>query len=55
MFLPNHPSGDPTPSRGDIAMTQEIDKAAETLGISFHDHFAIGRKGHASFRNVGLL
>jgi DNA repair protein RadC len=45
MFLHNHPSGDPTPSRDDIAMTKEIDKAAKTLGISIHDHLVIGRKG----------
>ncbi len=29
--------------------------AAEALGISIHDHLVIGRKGHASFRSLGLL
>jgi DNA repair protein RadC len=33
----------------------EIRKAAEALGISIHDHLVIGRKGHASFRSLGLL
>ena len=28
---------------------------AGALGISIHDHLVIGRKGHASFRNLGLL
>ena len=51
----NHPSGDPKPSREDIEMTKEIKKAAEALGISIHDHLVIGRKGHASFRSLGLL
>jgi DNA repair protein RadC len=51
----NHPSGDPRPSRDDIEMTKEIRKAAEALGISFHDHLVISRKGHASFRSLGLL
>jgi hypothetical protein len=51
----NHPSGDPKPSRDDIEMTREIRKAAEALGISIHDHLVIGRKGHASFRSLGLL
>jgi DNA repair protein RadC len=38
-----------------IEMTCEIRKAAEALGISMHDHLVIGRKGHASFRSLGLL
>jgi hypothetical protein len=54
-LLHNHPSGDPKPSRDDIEMTKEIAKAAEALGISMHDHLVIGRKGHASFRSLGLL
>lgn len=51
----NHPSGDPKPSRADIEMTREIKSAAGALGISIHDHLVIGRKGHASFRSLGLL
>ena len=51
----NHPSGDPKPSRDDIEMTREIKTAAEALGIVIHDHLVIGRKGHASFRSLGLL
>ncbi|KAF0104008.1 MAG: DNA repair protein RadC [Rhodospirillaceae bacterium] len=47
----NHPSGDPKPSRDDI----EIKAASEALGIAIHDHLVIGRKGHASFRSLGLL
>lgn len=54
-LLHNHPSGDPKPSRDDIEMTKEIRRAAEALGISIHDHLVIGRKGHASFRSLGLL
>jgi hypothetical protein len=48
-------SGDPKPSRDDIEMTREIKTAAEALGIVIHDHLVIGRKGHASFRSLGLL
>jgi DNA repair protein RadC len=55
ILVHNHPSGDPKPSRDDIEMTREIRKAAEALGISIHDHLVIGRKGHASFRSLGLL
>jgi DNA repair protein RadC len=55
ILVHNHPSGDAKPSRDDIEMTREIRKAAESLGISIHDHLVIGRKGHASFRSLGLL
>jgi len=51
----SHPSADPKPSRDDIAMTHEIKAASEALGISIHDHLVIGRKGHASFRSLGLI
>lgn len=55
ILVHNHPSGDPKPSRADIEMTREIKSAAGALGISIHDHLVIGRKGHSSFRNLGLL
>ncbi len=55
ILVHNHPSGDPKPSREDIEMTREIKAAASALGISIHDHLVIGRKGHASFRSLGLL
>ena len=51
----NHPSGDPTPSRADIAMTKEVQAAAEALGIALHDHVIVTRADHASFRELGLL
>lgn len=51
----NHPSGDPTPSRADIEMTQEVKHAAMALGITLHDHVIIGRGGYLSFRREGLL
>ncbi len=55
ILVHNHPSGDPKPSRDDIEMTREIRRAAEALSIAIHDHLVIGRKGHASFRSLGLL
>jgi len=55
ILVHNHPSGDPTPSRGDIDMTREIVKAASPLGIAIHDHIVIGRKGHVSFKGQGLI
>ncbi len=55
ILVHNHPSGDPTPSRADIAMTKQVIAAAEPLGIVVHDHLVIGRDSHASFRSLGLL
>jgi DNA repair protein RadC len=55
VLVHNHPSGDPTPSRSDIAMTREIVAAAKALHIEVHDHLVIGRGNHASFKALGLL
>jgi DNA repair protein RadC len=55
IIVHNHPSGDPTPSRGDIDMTKQVKEALETIGITLHDHVVIGRTGHTSFRATGLL
>jgi DNA repair protein RadC len=50
--LHNHPSGDPTPSRADIQMTQAIIKVAKPLGIAVHDHIIVGRDRHASLKGL---
>ncbi|MEJ0020126.1 MAG: DNA repair protein RadC [Acetobacteraceae bacterium] len=55
ILVHNHPSGDPTPSRDDIAMTQQIKGAAATLSIVLHDHIVIGNGQWLSFRKEGLL
>ncbi len=55
ILVHNHPSGDPTPSKADIAMTREIVAAAKALSIAVHDHLVVGRGGHASFKSLGLL
>jgi len=51
----NHPSGDPTPSRQDIAITRDLIAAAKPLGIAVHDHVIIARGGHTSLRAEGLI
>ncbi|MBA4806431.1 JAB domain-containing protein [Brevundimonas sp.] len=51
----NHPSGDPTPSQADIAMTRQIVDGAKLFGLQVHDHLVIGREGTASFRSLGLF
>ncbi len=55
IMVHNHPSGDPTPSKADIEMTREVQRAAASLGIALHDHVIISRAGHNSFKSLGLL
>jgi DNA repair protein RadC len=55
ILVHNHPSGDPTPSKADIAVTKDIVKAAQPLGVTVHDHLIIGRGRHTSLRDLGLL
>lgn len=55
ILVHNHPSGDPTPSACDISMTEHIQRAAEIMNITLHDHLVIGRSRSFSFRSDGLL
>lgn len=45
VLLHNHPSGDPTPSPDDLAMTRRIKKAGDVIGIDLLDHIIIGHQG----------
>jgi DNA repair protein RadC len=55
ILVHNHPSGDPTPSRADVEMTQEIKAAGAVLSVVVHDHIIVGNGRHLSFRREGLL
>jgi DNA repair protein RadC len=55
ILVHNHPSGDPSPSRQDIALTRDIVEAGKHLGITVHDHVIVGANGHSSMRSLGLL
>lgn len=55
ILVHNHPSGDPTPSRADIEMTNQIVESTKNLGITVHDHIIVGKEGHASFRGLSLI
>ncbi|MFN3274788.1 MAG: RadC family protein, partial [Paracoccus sp. (in: a-proteobacteria)] len=55
ILVHNHPSGDPTPSEADITMTARIAQAAESMGMTIHDHLIIGKSREISFRSEGLL
>lgn len=51
----NHPSGDPSPSRADIAATHRLAETAVNLGIILHDHLIFSGEECRSFRELGLL
>lgn len=46
----NHPSGDPTPSPEDIAVTQRLIQSGKTLGIDVLDHIVLGRRNSVSIQ-----
>ena len=49
----NHPSGDPTPSPDDRAITLRLAAAAETLGLELLDHVIVSAGGWASLKTEG--
>ncbi|MCR8724424.1 RadC family protein [Frigidibacter sp. ROC022] len=55
ILVHNHPSGDPTPSDSDVAMTAQIESAARAVGLSLHDHLIIGKSTELSFRSAGYI
>lgn len=55
ILLHNHPSGDPTPSSNDLALTRRLSSAGEILGISVLDHMVFGEKTYTSMRDMGLM
>lgn len=55
VLVHNHPSGDPTPSRADIDMTRDVQRAAHAVGMAVHDHLVVGKGRYVSFKNTGLI
>jgi DNA repair protein RadC len=50
LLVHNHPSGDPTPSREDRAVTDQLSEAGRLLGISVLDHIVVARQSCVSIR-----
>lgn len=51
----NHPSGDPTPSPEDRAVTEQLREAGKVLDVPLHDHVIVGSSRYFSFAEAGLL
>ena len=51
----NHPSGDPKPSKDDVALTRRLVDAGELMGIAVIDHLILAERGFRSLREAGDL
>lgn len=55
LFVHNHPSGDPEPSREDLDITTRLRQAGELMGVRVLDHIIIGSNRYVSLADRGLL
>jgi DNA repair protein RadC len=55
VLVHNHPSGDATPSRQDMQLTERLSEAAACVGVPLVDHVIIAGDEHRSLLNLGLL
>lgn len=55
ILVHNHPSGDPTPSRADIDLTRDIERALAPFEIRVHDHLVVGARETISMKAKGLI
>ena len=55
ILVHNHPTGDTTPSRPDIQITQKIKEILQTIDVSLHDHIIVAKGNYISFKMLGLL
>ncbi len=55
VVLHNHPSGDPSPSRADIATTEHLSQAGKLVGVPMVDHVIIGDNQYVSMKERGYL
>jgi len=55
IFVHNHPSGDPEPSKEDVELTKRLTKAGEIIGIDVLDHIIVCDKSYLSLKAKGLF
>lgn len=55
IFVHNHPSGDPTPSKQDLESTERLEEGGQLLGIRVLDHVIIGDGVYSSLRDLGMM
>jgi len=55
IFVHNHPSGEPKPTREDIEITERLVKACDLVGVRVLDHIIIGDDDYTSLADEGLI
>lgn len=55
ILVHNHPSGDSSPSEGDIKVTRDLIRGGQLLKIEVLDHVIIGNPTHTSLRSLGYF
>ncbi len=55
IFVHNHPSGDPEPSKEDIQMTRRLLEVGDVVGIKVLDHIIIGNECFVSLKDKGII
>ena len=55
LLIHQHPTGDPSPSGEDIAITKRLKEAGELLGLKVLDHIIVGEGEYLSFVEKGLI
>ena len=55
IFVHNHPSGDPVPSREDMAITRQLVFACRVMGLTVHEHLIVAQENHYSFSDHGHI
>ncbi len=55
LFVHNHPSGNPEPSKEDLELTTRLKQAGELLGLRVLDHIIIGEDRYISLADQGLV
>lgn len=55
IIVHNHPTGDTTPSKADIQITNKIKETLKTIDVSLHDHLIVAKGNYISFKMLGLL
>ena len=55
VFVHNHPSGNPNPSKDDLTITKKLKEAAQAIDVSVHDHLIIAGNDVYSFADHGLI
>jgi DNA repair protein RadC len=53
VFVHNHPSGDPTPSKEDLDITRRLRQVGEVMGVRVLDHIVVGNGRYVSFVDDG--